>query len=273
MADASLPPASDEAPDDSRMSLLDHLVELRTRLIWSMLAFLICFGFCYWQSDRIFAFLAEPLAQALPDGRRMIYTDLLEAFFTRVKISMWAALFVSFPVIASQIWMFVAPGLYKNERSAFLPFLIATPVMFFAGAAMLYYLILPQAWHFFLSFQQAAPIDGIGLPIEFEGKVNEYLSLIMSLIFAFGLSFELPVLLTLLARVGIVSAAGLASKRRYAIVGVFVFAAVVTPPDVISQVSLAIPMWLLYEISILCARLIEKQRREREAAEEAETDV
>jgi sec-independent protein translocase protein TatC len=255
------------------MSLLDHLVELRTRLIWSIVAFIICFGFCYWQSERIFSFLADPLAQALGEGRRLIYTDLLEAFFTRVKIAMWAALFLAFPVIASQIWMFVAPGLYKNERHAFLPFLLATPVMFFAGAAILYYLILPQALHFFLGFQQEGPIDGLGLPIEFEGKISEYLSLIMSLIFAFGLSFELPVLLSLLARVGIVSAAGLASKRRYAIVGVFVFAAVVTPPDVISQVSLAIPLLVLYEISILSARLIEKQRREREAAEEAETDV
>ncbi|MFD2262617.1 twin-arginine translocase subunit TatC [Lacibacterium aquatile] len=255
------------------MSLLDHLIELRKRLIWSMVAFIICFGFCYWQSERIFAFLADPLADALGEGRRLIYTDLLEAFFTRVKISMWAALFVSFPVIATQIWMFVAPGLYKNERNAFLPFLIATPVMFFLGAGILYYLILPQAFHFFLGFQTTGPVDGLGLAIDFEGKISEYLSLIMSLIFAFGLSFELPVLLTLLARVGIVSAAGLASKRRYAIVGVFVFAAVVTPPDVISQVSLAIPMWGLYEISILCARLIEKKRREKEEAEDADAGL
>lgn len=273
MADESLPPASDEAPDESRMSLLDHLIELRTRLIWSMVAFIICFGFCYWQSNRIFAFLADPLAHVLGDGRRLIYTDLLEAFFTHVKVSMWAALVVSFPVIASQLYMFVAPGLYKNERHAFLPFLIATPVMFFAGAGVLYYLILPQALPFFLGFQTSGPVDGLGLPIEYEGKISEYLSLIMSLIFAFGLSFELPVLLTLLARVGIVSSAGLAAKRRYAIVGVFVFAAVVTPPDVISQISLAIPLLLLYEISIWSARMVEKKRREREEAEEAETDV
>lgn len=252
------------------MPLLDHLVELRNRLIYSLIGFIICFGFCYWKSDVLYGFLAEPLANQLGEGRRLIFTDLTEAFFTRVKVAMWGALLLAFPVIASQVWMFVAPGLYKHERRAFLPFLVATPFLFTLGAALAYFLIIPMAWNFFLSFQTDNPAAGLGLPIQFEGKVNEYLSLVMALIFAFGLSFQLPVLLTLLARVGIVTSAGLADKRRFAIVGVFIFAAIVTPPDVFSQVSLAIPLIILYEISIWSAKMVEKKRAEREAAEEAE---
>ena len=249
------------------MPLLDHLVELRQRLLISMIGLLLAFGLCYHFSSEIFGWLMEPLSQIFEGqtGRRMIYTGLTEAFFTYVKVAFWAGVCLSFPIIASQVWMFVAPGLYKNERRAFLPFLAATPVLFAAGASLARYVIFPMAWRFFVSFETPAA-DG-QLPIQLEAKVDQYLSLVMTLIFAFGLSFQLPVLLTLLARVGIVSSQMLSSKRRYAIVGVFVFAAVVTPPDVISQVSLAIPMILLYEISIWSARLIERQRAQREAAE------
>ena len=217
--------------------------------------------------DAIFGFLVEPLAAQMDRANaRMIYTALHEAFFTYVKVAFFAAAFVSFPLISAQIWLFVAPGLYKHEKGAFLPFLIATPVLFFAGGALVYYFIFPLAWEFFLNFQTAG---GPGsLPIQVEPKVDQYLSLVMQLIFAFGLGFELPVFLMLLARVGIVTADGLAEKRRYAIVGVFVFAAVLTPPDVISQIGLAVPILLLYEVSIVGARMIEKKRAARQAAED-----
>ncbi|MGE0723623.1 MAG: twin-arginine translocase subunit TatC [Alphaproteobacteria bacterium] len=260
--------ASEEDIDDKKMPLLDHLIELRNRLMWSVGAILIAFMVCYYFSADIYNFLTKPLAAALEgkEGRRMIFTDLTEAFFTYIKVAFWAAACLAFPIIASQIWMFVAPGLYRNERRAFLPFLFATPVLFVVGGALVYYLIFPLAWRFFLSFEQpGGPGD---LPIQLEAKVNEYLSLVMALIFAFGLAFQLPVLLTLLARVGILSAAQLARGRRYAIVGIFVFAAVVTPPDVISQVGLAIPMILLYEISIIAAKLAERQRRKQEEEED-----
>jgi sec-independent protein translocase protein TatC len=197
----------------------------------------------------------------------MIFTAPTEAFFTYVKVAFFTACFVSFPIIAAQIWAFVAPGLYRNEKKAFLPFLAATPALFLLGTALLYYLILPLALKFFASFEVTA---GHGaMPIQLEAKMSEYLSLVMTLIFAFGISFELPVLLTLLAKVGIVSAEQLASKRRYAIVGIVAFAGVVTPPDVFSQISLAVPLYLLYEVSIWMARVVEKQRAAAEAADEA----
>jgi sec-independent protein translocase protein TatC len=260
---------SDDGLDDSKMPLLDHLIELRTRLMYSILAIFIAFLVCYFFSPSIYAFLVRPLANLLGnEGRRMIYTGLTEAFFTYVKVAFWAGTFLSFPIIATQLWMFVAPGLYKHERNAFLPFLIATPVLFFMGGALVYYAIFPLAWQFFLSFEQLTP-GPEGLPIQFEARVGEYLSLVMTLIFAFGIAFQLPVLLTLLIRVGIISSADLASKRKYAVVVILIVAAVLTPPDVISQVGLAIPLYMLYEISVQIGRIMEKQRAKREAEQEA----
>jgi sec-independent protein translocase protein TatC len=198
----------------------------------------------------------------------MIFTNLTETFFTYVKIGLWGGLCIAFPIIASQIWMFVAPGLYKHERRAFLPFLLATPVLFMLGSGLVYFFIMPVAWKFFLSFETPG-VPG-SLPIQLEARVGEYLSLVMTLIFAFGLCFQLPVLLTLLGRVGIISSKSLASKRKYAVVIILSVAAVLTPPDVFSQVALATPMYMLYEISIFAIKLIERNRARKQAAEDAE---
>ena len=266
------PSAEEEAElESSKAPLLEHLVELRSRLVKSLIAFMVAFIICFFFAKSIYGFLVQPLADAFArdgqPGRHMIFTALYETFFTYVKVGMFGAICLAFPFMAAQIWSFIAPGLYRKERKAFLPFLLATPVMFLVGAAFVYYVMMPYAIRFFLSFEvPGGPGGGGGLPIELEARVSEYLSFVMTLIFAFGVCFELPVLLTLLGRVGIVSSAGLKKARRYAIVGVFLVAAIVTPPDVFSQLSLAFPLVGLYEISIWCVRLIEKQR----AAEDAE---
>jgi sec-independent protein translocase protein TatC len=251
----------DDVIDDKPMPLLDHLIELRRRLLWSALAFLLCFFVCYYFSAQIFSFLAKPLANVLEaegGGQRLIYTHLTEAFFTYIKVSFFAAASISFPVIAAQVWMFVAPGLYRSEKRAFAPFLLATPILFAAGAALAYYFIFPVAWKFFASFQSTNGAGG--LPIQLEAKVSEYLDLVMKLIFAFGVAFQLPVALSLMAKVGIVTSKGLKRYRRYAYVGMFVIAAVLAPPDVITQTGLAVPLIMLYEMSIIAARLVEPKQ-------------
>ena len=256
--------------EDAKMPMLDHLVELRRRLTWSAGAFLALFIVSFYFAAPVFDFLVQALYD-LWDGdtsRRLIFTALHEKFFTEIKIAFFVAAFASFPIISNQIWLFVAPGLYKNEKRAFLPFLIATPVLFFMGGAFVYYVVLPVAWEFFASYEQ---IGGDGkLAIHLEPKVDQYLSLVMRLIFAFGLSFELPVLLTLLATVGIVDAPALRKKRRYAIVAAFIAAAILTPPDPISQLGLAIPIIILYEISIWCATMVAKPAADEDGEQSEE---
>ena len=252
--------------DESKAPLMEHLIELRKRLMISVGFLLISFFVMFPFASHIFDFLVQPLNQVWSDqeGRRIIYTALHEKFFVDVKIAFFAGFMISFPIIAGQIYMFVAPGLYKHEKGAFLPFLIATPILFTIGGAFVYYVVIPVAWSFFAGFEQ---IGAAGtLDVQLEPKANEYLSLIMRLIFAFGLCFELPVVISLLARVGIVGPKGLRQKRRYAILIAFVAAAILTPPDPLSQIGLAIPIILLYEISIICAVLIKKQQRERDIA-------
>ena len=265
----AVPRDPDDTIDDKPMPLIEHLMELRTRLLWSIGAFAICFAVCYYFSAQIYGFLARPLAEILHEqgggDRRMIFTALYEAFFTYLKVAFFGAVFFSFPMWATQLWLFVAPGLYRSEKKAILPFLVASPFLFVAGAALAYYFIFPLAWKFFISFE-TTPESG-GLPVQLEAKVSEYLSLVMQMILAFGIAFQMPVLLTLLCRVGILSVDQLKKGRRYAIVGMFVVAAILTPPDIISQIGLAVPLLGLYEISIFAASWMARKRDEQASAD------
>ena len=248
-------------PKLKEMSLIDHIAELRKRLIWSFIYLIIIFIICFYFADILFSFLARPLVNLMDTerGQGFIYTALQEAFFTELKVAFFFALFFSFPLIAIQIWKFLAPGLYSNEKKAFLPFLIATPVLFFAGGSMVYYFIAPVAWKFFLSYQN---MNSSGIPIRLEAKMGEYLALMMRFIFAFGLAFQLPVVISLLAKANLVTHTTLKKYRKYAIVIAFLSAAFLTPPDPFSQISLALPIILLYEISIFLAKIIQKNKKE-----------
>ncbi|MES2728638.1 MAG: twin-arginine translocase subunit TatC [Pseudomonadota bacterium] len=239
-------------------TLLTHLGELRRRLMWCFVAMAIGTIGCYLYVTDIYSFLVQPLADAMGPGdtQRLIYTSLGEAFLAYIKVALFAGIFLTFPILATQMWRFLAPGLYKAEKRVVLPFLIATPVLFFMGGAMVYYLILPLALPFFLSFQS---VD-TALPIQLEARVADYLELVMTLVFAFGLCFQLPVVMMALARFGQVTAQGMRRWRRYVLIIIFIIAAIVTPPDVISQTSLAIPMYLLYEITILLVAQMERAR-------------
>ena len=247
---------------------VSHLTELRQRLIHSFIFLIIFFVICYFFSEYIYGFLVDPFAQAVKDdnsNRRLIFTALQETFLTYLKVSFFTAFFVTCPYILMQIWKFVAPGLYKHEKKAIMPYLILTPILFFLGGMLVYYLIMPLAIKFFLSFESTGA--STNLPIQLEAKVNEYLSLVMKLIFAFGISFQLPVVLSLLARIGVVDSEFLKTRRKYVVVIIFAAAAILTPPDPITQIGLAIPLLILYELSIFSVNFIEKKKIEQEEAD------
>jgi sec-independent protein translocase protein TatC len=247
----------------NQSNFVGHLTELRSRLVKSIIYFFIFFILCYLLSENIYSFLVQPYADAVKDDvteRRLIYTALHETFVTYLKVAFFSSIFITSPIILTQIWKFIAPGLYKNEKLALLPYLIITPILFILGGMLVYYLIMPLAIKFFLSFETSTINNS--LPIQLEAKVNEYLSLIMRLIFAFGLSFQLPVLLSLLARVGFVDSAYLRKRRKYVVVIIFAVAAIITPPDPITQIGLGIPLLILYELSILAVKIIEKKNKD-----------
>jgi sec-independent protein translocase protein TatC len=252
--------------DDRKQPLLEHLVELRRRLIWCFVALGVSFAICYYFSDAIFAFLVQPLKEGFgPTQGKLIYTKLYEAFFVQIKVAFFAAFFVSFPIIANQVWAFVAPGLYTKEKKAFLPFLFATPVLFIAGGALAYYVVMPAAFQFLLHYQG----DIGGIKREALPSVDDYLGLVMQFIMAFGIAFLLPILLMLLERAGLVTRAQLKHWRRYAILLAFVVAALITPPDVASMCLLAIPLVLLYELTLVAIWFTERRRAKEALAEAA----
>ena len=243
-------------------SFVEHLTELRSRLVKSFIYLFICFIICYFFAEDIYRFLVEPYAAAVRNdstNRRLIFTALHETFITYLKVAFFTAIFVTSPIILTQIWKFIAPGLYKDEKRALLPYLIATPTLFLLGGMLVYYLVMPLAIKFFLTFETSIQVTS--LPIQLEAKVNEYLSLIMRLIFAFGISFQLPVLLSLLARVGFVDSEYLKKRRKYVVIIIFAVAAILTPPDPITQIGLGIPLLILYELSILSVKIIEKKKK------------
>ena len=245
--------------DDSKAPLIEHLIELRQRLLWSVAALTVAFLISIFFADEIFGILVQPLTDAFPAGEgKLIYTKLYEAFFVEIKVAMFAAFFLAFPIISNQLWAFVAPGLYANEKKAFLPFLIATPVLFIAGASLAYFIVMPTAFRFFLGFEGTVG----GLQQEALPAMGDYLSLVMQFILAFGVCFQLPVLLLLLNRAGIVSRQQLKGMRRYMIVGAVALAAILTPPDVVSQLMLGIPLILLYEVSLLIMWFTERKKSE-----------
>ena len=247
--------------NEKKSSFVEHLAELRSRLLKSIVYLFLFFIICYFFAENIYSFLVEPYANAVKDdekNRRLIFTALHETFITYLKVAFFTSIFIASPIILTQIWKFIAPGLYKNEKEAILPYLIATPILFLFGGMLVYYLIMPLAIKFFLSFE-ASSINS-ALPIQLEAKVNEYLSLVMKLIFAFGLSFQLPVILSLLARVGFIDSVFLKERRKYVVVIIFVAAAILTPPDPITQIGLAIPLLILYELSIFSVKIIEKRK-------------
>ena len=255
--------------EDKEGSFISHLTELRKRLIHSFIFLIIFFIGCYFFAEHIYGFLVEPFAEAVKDdgsNRRLIFTALQETFLTYLKVSFFAAFFATSPYILIQIWKFIAPGLYKHEKKAIMPYLVLTPILFLLGGMLVYYLIMPLAIKFFLSFESLGL--NTNLPIQLEAKVNEYLSLIMKLIFAFGLSFQLPIVLSLLARIGFIDAKFLRERRKYVIVIIFAAAAILTPPDPITQIGLAIPLLLLYELSIFSVSIIETKKLKREREEE-----
>ena len=260
----------DDEIEASRAPLIDHLIELRARLIRALIAFVLMFFVCFAAAKYIYNILVWPYVAAVgsPENAHLVYTHGLEYLFTQIQVAAFGAGFLAFPVIANEVYKFVAPGLYKNERQAFLPYLVATPLLFVLGATVVYFIAMPLLMRFSVGMQQVATANSPA--IEFLPKVSEYLSLIMTLIFAFGICFQLPVVLTLLARAGLIDSAFLKGKRKYAIVFVFILAAVLTPPDVISQFALAIPTLLLYEASIISVRMVEKKRAEAEAARAVE---
>ncbi|CAN0656149.1 Sec-independent protein translocase protein TatC [Nitratireductor aquimarinus] len=268
----------DDDIDQSSAPLMDHLIELRSRLIWAIGGFFVAFLVCFFFAKQIFNLLVIPFQWATQwagldaDKVDLIYTAPQEFFFTQIKLAMFGGLVIAFPVIAMQIYKFVAPGLYRNERRAFIPFLIASPILFLIGAALVYFFFTPMVMWFFLSMQQVGPDNTV--QISLLPKVSEYLGLIMTLILSFGLVFQLPVVTTLMARVGLLTSTGLADKRKYAIVAAFVAAAILTPPDPVSQIGLALPTILLYEIAIWAARMVERQREKEANAQDdtGETD-
>ena len=252
--------------ENNELGFMSHLTELRKRLINSFIFLLIFFVICYYFSEYIYGFLVEPYAQAVKgEGpeRRLIFTALQETFLTYIKVSFFAAFFITCPYILIQVWKFIAPGLYEHEKSAIMPYLVLTPILFILGGMLVYYLVMPLAIKFFLSFESSG--INTGLPIQLEAKVNEYLSLVMKLIFAFGLSFQLPVILSLLARIGVVDSKFLKERRKYVIVMIFAAAAILTPPDPITQIGLAVPLLILYELSIFSVKIIESKNKEKNA--------